>query len=189
MVYDNVKLCNRLQIYSRDYLSTCNELRESCLLLSQFSVLAISKLKAVKNKKSFYRLILLLSGDINLNPGPVYNHHPPNLKQWDIIKIKGLHLLHLNGNSLLPKIDELRYIAKLSNATVIGITESKLDNCIFYSQNQIYNYQIFRYDRNKKRGVVACYVRNGISYIKRDFFPEEKEKTYFLRSYSRKLSL
>ena len=44
--------------------------------------------------------------------------------------MKGLHLLHLNINSLQLKIDELRYIAKVSNAAVIGITESKLDTKI-----------------------------------------------------------
>ena len=142
-VYNTVKLCNRLQIYSPDYIRTSNELHETSLL-SQFSILTISKLKAINNNKSFCRLILILSGDISLNPGPVYNHHPPNLKEWDKIKIKGLHLLHLNFNRLLPKIDELRYIAKLSNAAVIGITESKLDNCILDSEVQIENYQILR---------------------------------------------
>ena len=30
--------------------------------------------------------------------------------------------MHLNINSLLPKIDKLRYIAGLSNATVVGIS-------------------------------------------------------------------
>ena len=92
------------------------------LFLSQFSILKISELKAINNNISFYRLILILSGDIGLNPGPVYNHHPLNLKEWDIFKIKGFHLLYLNVNSLLPKIDEL------SNAAVIGIAEYKLDN-------------------------------------------------------------
>ena len=150
------------------------------LLLPQFFILAISKLKAINNNKSFYRLILILSGDIiSLNPGPVYNHHPPNLKEWDKFKIKGLHLLHLNVSSLLPKIDELRYIAKLSNAAVVGTTESKFDNCILDSETQIDNYQILRCDRNKKGGGVACYVRNDLSYIEKDFFPEELENIFF----------
>ena len=178
IVYNNVNLCNCLQFYSPDYISTCNELHETWLL-SQFSILTISKLKAITNNKSFYRLILILSGDISLIPEPVYNHHPPNLKKWDVFKIKGLHLLHLNVNSLLPKIDKLRYIAKLSNATAIGITESKLDNCILDSEIQIDNYQILRCDRNRKGGGVACYVRNDLSYIEKDFFPEEIKNIFF----------
>ena len=51
-------------------------------------------------------------------------------------------------NSLLPRINKLRYIAKLSKATVIRITELKLDNCILHSEIQIDNYQILRCDRN-----------------------------------------
>ena len=133
-------------------------------------------------------MILILSGDISLNPGPVYNHHPPNLKEWDKFKMKGLHRVHLNVNSLLPKIDEIGYMAKLSNAAVIGITESILDNRILDSEIQIDNYQILRCDRNRKGGGVACYVRNDLRYIEKDFFLK-KSKTYSLRSYSRKLSL
>ena len=33
--------------------------------------------------------------------------------------------MHLNIKSLLPKIDELRYMATLGNVDVIGISESK----------------------------------------------------------------
>ena len=48
---------------------------------------------------------------------------------WKAFKKRGLHLIHLNINSLLSKIDELREIARKTRATIIGITESKfLDN-------------------------------------------------------------
>ena len=104
-------------------------------------------------------MILILSDEINLNPAPDYNHHPPNLKERDIFKISGFHLLHVNINSLLPKIDELRYAAKLINAAVRGIIELKLDNKILDSEIQIDNYQILRCDRNKNMGGVSCYLR------------------------------
>ena len=45
-------------------------------------------------------------------------------------------------NSLLPKIDELQYIGKLSEAADIGISESKLDDLIISSKIQIENYDI-----------------------------------------------
>ena len=38
--------------------------------------------------------------------------------------------MHLNINCLLPKIDKLRHMARLSNAAVIGISESNLDKSI-----------------------------------------------------------
>ena len=40
IVYNNVKLCNRLQFCSSDCISTCKELHETCLL-SQFSILSL----------------------------------------------------------------------------------------------------------------------------------------------------
>ena len=55
-VYNNTKLSNCLQFYIPDYIRACNELQETCLL-SQFSILRISKLKAINNNKSFYCLI------------------------------------------------------------------------------------------------------------------------------------
>ena len=50
--------------------------------------------------------------------------------------------MHININSIQPKIDELRYIAKLSEAVVIGISESKLNNSVLSSEIQIKNYYI-----------------------------------------------
>ena len=53
-------------------------------------------------------LILLLSGDITLNPGPTQIS-----RSWSIFKKRGLHFIaHLNINSLPYKIEELRQIAK-----------------------------------------------------------------------------
>ena len=37
-----------------------------------------------------------------------------------------MHFIHLNISSILPKIDEIRYIAKLTNATVIGLSENSI---------------------------------------------------------------
>ena len=79
----------------------------------------------------------------------------------------------------MPKIDEFRYLTKHSNAAVIGITESKFNNYILDSELQINNCQILHFDKNRKGGGVACYVRNNLNYIKKDFFPEEIENIFF----------
>ena len=50
---------------------------------------------------------------------------------------KSLLILHLNINSLLPKIDDICYIAKQSNHSIIGISESKLDSSILNSELDI----------------------------------------------------
>ena len=150
-------------------------MHEACLL-SQLSVL--KKLTAINNNKYLYCLILTLSGDIILNTWLVYDHHPPKLKEWDIFKIKGLHLLHVNVNCLPPQIDQHRYIAKRSKSVVIGIMEPNIDNCVLDQEIQIDNYQILRCDRNEKGGGVAFYVRNDLNYVKKEFFPEEIENIF-----------
>ena len=47
-------------------------------------------------------------------------------KTFEVSNSKRLHFIHLNINIVLPKIKELYYIAKGSNAALTGITETKL---------------------------------------------------------------
>ena len=81
-----------------------------------------------KDHTKLFRLILLLSGDIHLNPGPT---------KISIFKKRGLHFVHLNINSLPSKIEELRQIAKDTNSAVIGLSETKLDKTIFLFQTTV----------------------------------------------------
>ena len=53
---------------------------------------------------------------------------------WNIFHKRGTHFIHLNINSLLSKIDEIRYIAEVTNAIVIGLSEIKLDNTVLSSE-------------------------------------------------------
>ena len=103
-------------------------------------------------------MVLILSGGINLTPGPV-TRHQINDPKVEAFNNKGLHLIHLNINSLLLKIDELRNIVKCSSAAVIGITETKFDNTVYDSGVTIDGYSIARNDGNRKCGGVACYSR------------------------------
>ena len=68
--------------------------------------------------------------------------------EWNVFKVQGLHFIHININSLLPKIEELRRIACLSNAVVIGISESIP---IFDLEIEIDGYNIMHFDRNRHR--------------------------------------
>ena len=80
---------------------------------------------------------------------------------------------------MFPKIDEFRNIAKLSNAAVIGISESKLDDSILPSEIHIDNYNTLCCDRNRHGGGVVCYTRNDLSYDVKSFFPPEIENIFF----------
>lgn len=66
--------------------------------------------------------------------------------------------MHLNIKSFLPKINKLCYIAKFSNAAVIGIgiTETKLDTTVYDSGFAVDGYNIIWSDRKRKVGDVAC---------------------------------
>ena len=66
-----------------------------------------------------------------------------------------------------------------TNAAVIGITESKLEESIFLSENQIDNYNLLRYDRKRNGEGVAWYFRSDISYVQKDFFPNVIKKVFF----------
>ena len=67
---------------------------------------------------------------------------PTEEYMWNPFTRRGLHFLHLNVNSLLPKIDQLCLIAKNSNAAVIGITESKLDKTVVDNEVNIDGYEL-----------------------------------------------
>ena len=65
-------------------------------------------------------MLLLSSGDISLNPGPTSNSVSHSF--WKPFENKDLQLLHLNINSILPKLNELKTITENTKAAIIGIT-------------------------------------------------------------------
>ena len=97
-----------------------------------------------------------------------------------VFKARGLYFIHININSLLPKIEELRRIACLSSAAVTGISESKLDHSLFDSEIETDGYDILCFDRNRDEGGVACYMRNDLSFAKRNYFPNDIETIFMV---------
>ena len=132
------------------------------------------------NSNSYYRLLLLLLGDIGLDSRTFHNLQPLYHDEWNIFKHRGLHFFHVNINSLLPKIDELRHIARLTNAAVIEISESKLDDSVLTSEIQIGEYDLLCCVRNRHVGEAGCYIKNDLSYNVKSYFPKD---IYFLSYY------
>ena len=79
-----------------------------------------------------------------------------NDPEWKVLKKKGLHFGHLNINNILPSTN--------SNISVLGITETKLDNTVNNEEVEIDSYNLIRSDRNRKGGGIACYIKNSISF-------------------------
>ena len=55
---------------------------------------------------------------------------------------KGLHILHMNVNSLLPKIDEIRFITKQSNVSILELLNP--NSFILNSEVNIVGYDTIR---------------------------------------------
>ena len=128
-------------------------------------------------KKSFHCIFLILSGDVSLNPGPVYNSQSSCSNEWNIFKPNGTYLIHLHINSLFPKMDEIQYIAERTDTAVILMSESRLDEIILQSELQIFNYELLRCDRDRAGGGTTCYIRSNEGYVQKHFFPKKIENS------------
>ncbi|XDV31768.1 hypothetical protein PO909_002727 [Leuciscus waleckii] len=58
---------------------------------------------------------------------------------------RGLHLLHLNVRSLLPKITEIRHLSKSRKVGIFCFTETWLDDSITDAEIELENYLSFLY--------------------------------------------
>ena len=157
---ESLKLCRNHNFFTVE----SNEIIDKIIAYDQyisFISLSLTKIK-LKKKSSFFWLLLLLSGDIEKNPGPSSIGCFQNKK--------GLHFAHININSLLPKIDELRHFIRNFNIAVLGNTESKLDTSIYNSEIQIEGYELLRCDRNRYGAGVACYIRRNLCFNIKNVF-------------------
>ena len=151
---------NSKELFDLNFVSICGKINKRNITDIMRNK-AISQLQ-IKNK-SFFKHLLLLSGDIAVNPGPVQfspdaqNGIPSTqakngLDKFEMLNKRGLHFLHVNINSVLPKLEEIRYIARSVNLSVIGLSESKLDNSVNDNEISIPGYDIMRKDRSRNGG-------------------------------------
>ena len=102
-----------------------------------------------------------------------------NDEHFECFKKKGLHFLHLNARSLLPKISELKLITARSKAAVISITESWLDSSVTNTEIDIEGYNVIRKDRNRNGGGVCVYIRDDLAFSARSDLQTEDETLWF----------
>ena len=136
-----MKTCTRSEFFASEFINICDDFQFSVTRINS-AFYSVSKLE-YRNLNSYFHLLILLSGDISLNPGPNHQHKLQCLNEWNIFKSRGLHFIHLNINSLLPKIEELRIIGKSTNAAIIGISETKLDESVLEPEIQTDDYKFF----------------------------------------------
>ena len=99
--------------------------------------------------------------------------------KFEPFRKRDLHFLHINVNSLLSKIDELRDIVGHTKPAILGITESKLDGSVTNQEVHKSGYNILRNDRNRNGGGVACYKRSDLCFNSRNIFSDSIEHIFF----------
>ena len=152
--HNKLKSCFTFQFFTHDTIEITNEVNTSHSQ-KELSIFIISKFR-FRNNNSFCPLLVLLSGGISLNPGPLSNSQLFKQEKLQAFTNWRLHLICLNINSVLLKIDEFREIAKRTKAAVICITESKPDSTVLDPEIYIENYEILCFNRNWHGGGVAC---------------------------------
>ena len=174
-----LKDCHNSNFFSFELIKIINSINSAEIHLD-FCYFALSKLNFKKNKHmKFYQLLILLSGDISLNPGPCQYIPHQNKDLFEPFRKRGLHFLHINVNSLPSKIEELRIIVGRTKPVILGITESKLDSSIPDQEVKISGYSILRNDRNRNGGGVACYIRADLCFNRRNVFSSSIEYVLF----------
>ena len=139
-------------------------------MLMIFCYFTLNKLRIKLNKYfKFYRLLMLLSGSINLNPGPSQSL-PDNDNKFEPFHKHSLHFLDVNINSLLSKTDEQRNIVDNTKSALLGITESKLDSSVSDQEVNLSGYSILRSDRNRYGRGGACSLGADLCFNRRNVF-------------------
>ena len=137
-------------------------------------------------KKCFVFLLLLLSGNVELNPGPVsctvskksslapmHSYMPveDNLNTTDtlddivdIFSARGLHIVHLNICSLSLYFDQVKDLFDNGRVGILSFSETRLDDSIKDTEIEIENYTLIRKDRDRNGGGVCVYIRADISF-------------------------
>ena len=136
-IYDRIKISSQLHIFTYESINTCDNLETLCLH-SDLVFFSISNFQ-YRNSNSYFNLLLLLSGHISLSSSARHNSQLQPQSERSFFNWRDLHFIHLNVNIFLPQMYELRNIAKISNAAVIGISESKLNDSVLSSEIHIDN--------------------------------------------------
>ena len=92
---------------------------------------------------------------------------PAEKKLYDCFRKKGLHIIHFNARSLLPKLAEVRTLVVEFNAAIVCVTETWHDDTVMDSEIELSGYVVQRKDRERSGGGVCMYIRSDLAFIPR----------------------
>ena len=73
-----------------------------------------------------------------------------------------------------------RDIVGHTKLAILRITESKLDSSVSDQEVNVNSHSIFRKDRNRNGGGVACNVGSGLCFNSRNIFSNSIEHVFFI---------
>ena len=85
-------------------------------------------------------------------------------KLYDCFKKKGLHIIHFNARSLLPKLADVCTLVVEFNAAIVCVTETWLDDSVMDSEIELSGYVVQRKDHKRSGGGVCMYVRSDLVF-------------------------
>ena len=126
-----------------------------------------SKVKGLKYLSSFELLIILSlllirSGDIELNPGPnLLESESDSITMDDVSISKYFSIVHYNIQSVTNKIDLIG--AELNNFSVICLTETWLNDHTANDSISLDGYKLYRRDRGgDNHGGICVYTKDNV---------------------------
>ena len=92
------------------------------------------------------------------------------------LKKRGMHFILVNID-FCQKLIKCS-IAHITNASIIGISETELDETILSSEFNVNGYDLVRLNHSRKGGGVACYIKSLIAYSYKENFCSNIESTF-----------
>lgn len=104
-------------------------------------------------------LMLMISGNVHITSGPGLDYPAPHhalssLSFDEFCSRKSLGFLHLNIQSLLPKLDLVKAWIHTSNPNVLVLSETWLRKSVSNTEVHVNGFNIFRQDRSSGGGVI-----------------------------------
>ena len=88
-----------MDFFSTELIKITTDINSGEMIMSS-GYFALNKLRIKRNECfKLYHLLILLSGDVSLNPSPS-QYLPDNDDKFEPFRKRGLHFLHINVNNL-----------------------------------------------------------------------------------------
>lgn len=127
------------------------------------STRSISSVVKAHLNSSYALMMICLSNDVSLNPGPTV------LQSANLPTIRGFKISHLNVRSITHKMDSIRLLLKDKTFDIFTVSETWLNPRITDAEITIPGYSVVRKDRTSRGGGVAIFIRDEIPFkIRRD---------------------